>query len=146
MIMIYHTRHIDRSSMSPRSSSIYDDFPRSLFFFRSVFPSFGAAAAAVDSAINPRDQTIIFPIVVLRNYSSLRSRPNVRCLQVSCRFHRDFRNSAIKFTGRKRRAFHYVDRQDTESVLLSFASMFTLERAKISIFSKILTFCNYRII
>lgn len=108
------------------------------FFFRSVFPSFGAAAAAVDSAINPRDETIIFPIVVLRNYSSLRSRPDVRCLQVSCRFHRDFRN-AIKFIGKKRRAFHYVDRQDTEWVSLSFASTFTLERAKISIIS---TFCN----
>lgn len=55
----------------------------------SFFPSF-SAAAATDSAIISRDEAIIFPIVILRNYSSLRSRP-VRCRRVSRRFHCDFR-------------------------------------------------------
>lgn len=124
--MIHRTRHIDHSSMSPRSSSISIDFPRLPSFFRSVFPSFSAAAAAAaDSAIISKDEAIIFPIVILRNYSSLRSRPDVRCLRVSCRFHRDFR----KVHRKKEKNFSLCR---STRYRITFALTFTLKKARMS--------------
>lgn len=85
---VYRARHVDFSSTSPtRSSSISDDPTRSPSFFCSVFTDFGAAAAAADSAIISRNETIVLPTAILRNYSSLRSRLNARYLDMPATRH-----------------------------------------------------------